>query len=48
MSTVDWIVLAAVAAAIGAALFFAIRRKRTGCCSGDCSDCSCGCAKKKN
>ncbi len=44
MSAIDWILLAAVAAAIGVALYFALRPKQSGCCSGGCSRNCAGCA----
>lgn len=48
MTLVDWLLLAAVAAAIAGAVLL-MRRSKTkghGCC-GNCSQCSGGCQNKK-
>jgi LPXTG-motif cell wall-anchored protein len=45
VSVVDWLILGAVLLAVGAAAFFAVRRKKRGECCGDCGACA-GCMKK--
>ena len=47
MSGRDWIVLGAVLALVGAALFFALKNRKKGGCCGDCSCCGAACRQKK-
>ncbi len=40
MSPLDWLLAALIAALVGAAAYFAFRRKKSGSCCGDCGKCS--------
>ena len=48
MKALDYILIAAIALGIAAAIYFWVRlKKRGGGCCGNCSGCSCNCTKAK-
>lgn len=47
MSPLDWLLAALIAAIVGAALYSALRKKKSGSCCGDCGKCPACCNSKR-